>query len=240
MAYEAILRALADPTRRAILDRLRRGPLPVGEIARPLPVTRPAVSQHLKVLLDAGLLTMERSGTRNHYALRAEGVEPLSDWLGFLVADAWAARPAADAPEAERGYASALSVRLTPAEAWHLFTEDLALWWPVARESQSAREAGALPQAVVLDARQGGLWREVTFDGREAVWGRVRGAREASKLEVEWSLADDPSRVVVAFAREAGGCRVTLTHDSDEAAPMWEHAFGERYAAAAQSSLSNF
>ena len=55
MTYASAIAALADPTRRLILDRLRGGPLPVGDLARGLPVSRPAVSQHLRVLADAGL-----------------------------------------------------------------------------------------------------------------------------------------------------------------------------------------
>ena len=61
---ERVFAALHDPTRRAVLDRLRTGPKPVGEIARGLPVTRPAVSQHLKVLKDAGLVADRTEGTR--------------------------------------------------------------------------------------------------------------------------------------------------------------------------------
>src|ERR671923_224894 len=58
--------ALADPTRRAVFERLRGGPRPVGEIARDLPVSRPAVSQHLRVLKDAGLVTERRTGGEEH------------------------------------------------------------------------------------------------------------------------------------------------------------------------------
>ena len=66
--------ALGDPTRRAIFQLLAIGPRPVGEIAREMPVTRPAVSQHLKVLKDAGLVTDRQQGTRRLYSLDPEGV----------------------------------------------------------------------------------------------------------------------------------------------------------------------
>ena len=59
-----LISALADPTRRAVLEKLKDGPRPVGEIAKGLPVTRPAVSQHLKVLKDAGLVNDRSVGTR--------------------------------------------------------------------------------------------------------------------------------------------------------------------------------
>ncbi len=73
--------ALGDGTRRLILERLRRGPRAVGELAADLPVSRPAVSQHLRVLHDAGLVTYEPAGTRNVYRLRPQGAAPLREWL---------------------------------------------------------------------------------------------------------------------------------------------------------------
>jgi DNA-binding transcriptional ArsR family regulator len=69
--------ALGDPTRRAIFELLADGPRPVGEIARELPVTRPAVSQHLKVLKEAGLVVDHPQGTRRVYQLNPEGVGAL-------------------------------------------------------------------------------------------------------------------------------------------------------------------
>src|SRR5919205_1889432 len=71
MAYATTMDALGDATRREIMERLRGGPRPVGEIAAGLPVSRPAVSQHLRVLKEAGLVTGTRGGTRRVY-----GVEP--------------------------------------------------------------------------------------------------------------------------------------------------------------------
>ncbi|HEU0221039.1 MAG TPA: metalloregulator ArsR/SmtB family transcription factor [Paracoccaceae bacterium] len=75
------LAALADPTRRAIFERVARRPAPVGEIAAALPVSRPAVSQHLKILGSAGLVTCERDGTRHLYRLDPRGIGALRDWL---------------------------------------------------------------------------------------------------------------------------------------------------------------
>lgn len=68
MAYTDALAALADPTRRAIYESLRGAPRPVGEIAAGFPVSRPAVSQHLKALREAGLVVETRAGTRHLYA----------------------------------------------------------------------------------------------------------------------------------------------------------------------------
>jgi DNA-binding transcriptional ArsR family regulator len=84
MSYEAALEILADPTRRAIVDRLRRGPAPVVDIATGLPVSRPAVSKHLKLMLGAGLVTVRESGTRRLYALDLEKLDEVRHWLdGF-------------------------------------------------------------------------------------------------------------------------------------------------------------
>lgn len=78
------LTALADPTRRRVFESLRAGPLPVGALASRLPVSRPAVSQHLKVLSDAGLVTMQAQGTRRLYAIRPEGLAALRTWLDLF------------------------------------------------------------------------------------------------------------------------------------------------------------
>jgi DNA-binding transcriptional ArsR family regulator len=95
---DRVLDAVGEPMRRVLLRRLRGGPRPVADLARDLPVTRPAVSQHLKVLRDAGLVTFERTGTRNVYRLRPEGLAPLRSW----VEDLWGTALAAYAAEAER------------------------------------------------------------------------------------------------------------------------------------------
>jgi DNA-binding transcriptional ArsR family regulator len=78
---EAAFNAMGDPIRRRILERLRDGPSPVGELAAGLPVGRPAVSKHLKVLEGAGLVEHRSHGTRNLYALAPGGLAPLQRWL---------------------------------------------------------------------------------------------------------------------------------------------------------------
>ena len=78
------LDALGDPTRRQVFELLRRGPRSVGELAAELPVSRPAVSQHLRILEDAGLVTHRKDGTRNLYGLNGNGVVELRSWIdGF-------------------------------------------------------------------------------------------------------------------------------------------------------------
>ena len=73
--------ALGDPTRRAIFELLSAGPHAVGEIAEQLPVSRPAVSQHLRVLKDAGLVAERRNGTRRIYRLDPDGVARVRDYF---------------------------------------------------------------------------------------------------------------------------------------------------------------
>jgi DNA-binding transcriptional ArsR family regulator len=73
--------AIADPNRRHLLEELRRGPKTVNELASGLPVSRPAVSQHLKVLLDAGLVSAKAEGTRRIYAVSTNGFLKLNIWL---------------------------------------------------------------------------------------------------------------------------------------------------------------
>ena len=81
---ERALDALGDPTRRAVLKRLRRGGRSVGEIAGGMEVSRPAVSQHLKILKAARLVTVHAEGTRRVYTVDTRGIESLRKWLeGF-------------------------------------------------------------------------------------------------------------------------------------------------------------
>lgn len=84
MSYERALDVLGDPMRRRIMELLRPGPLPVGAIAERLPVSRPAVSRHLRLLTDASLVRHRAHGTRNLYEVDRRGLEEVRAWL-----DAW-------------------------------------------------------------------------------------------------------------------------------------------------------
>jgi DNA-binding transcriptional ArsR family regulator len=88
MTYGNGLAVLADPTRRKVFERLRAGPRPVNALAAGLPVSRPAVSQHLKALKDAGLVKERSEGVRHIYSLRREGLMELRDWLDSFWSDA--------------------------------------------------------------------------------------------------------------------------------------------------------
>jgi len=95
------LAALADPTRRQVFERLARRALSVGELADGLPVSRPAVSQHLKVLKNAGLVVDERDGTRRVYRVDPRGIEALRNYLDRLWDRALAAFRAAAEKETD-------------------------------------------------------------------------------------------------------------------------------------------
>ncbi len=84
------LAAIADPTRLAMVERLRRRPMTVGELAEQLPVTRPAVSQHLKILKQARIVTETRSGTRHIFNLSPEGLLELRAYVDEIWEDALA------------------------------------------------------------------------------------------------------------------------------------------------------
>ena len=91
MAYEKALSALADPTRRHVFERLRSGPKAVGAIAHGMPVSRPAVSQHLRALKEAGLVADRAEGTRRVYFIDPHGLGALRKWLDQFWDEALAA-----------------------------------------------------------------------------------------------------------------------------------------------------
>ncbi len=88
VTYGVVLDSLADPTRREVLDLVRRKPSSVREIADQLPISRPAVSQHLKILKDAGVVTSHPVGTRRVYTVTTDGLEVLRQWLDVMWRDA--------------------------------------------------------------------------------------------------------------------------------------------------------
>jgi DNA-binding transcriptional ArsR family regulator len=107
MSYEKSFAALADPSRRRVFERLRAGPLSVGAVAKGMPVSRPAVSQHLKVLKEAGLVTDRAEGTRRVYAIDPHGLAAVRSWLDQFWDDALAAFQAEveKKPKAKKGKA---------------------------------------------------------------------------------------------------------------------------------------
>ena len=88
MAYADVFTALADPTRRRILEALRKQPKTVGELAVGRPISRPAVSQHLKVLESASLVSVEPQGNRRLYSIKRDGLDDLRRYLESFWSDA--------------------------------------------------------------------------------------------------------------------------------------------------------
>ena len=101
---ERALQALGDPSRRQIFERLTQNPSPVGQLARELPISRPAVSQHLKVLKEAGLVFDRRTGTRRVYQVDPKAVEALREYFDSFWGHALASFRAAaeDQPRKDR------------------------------------------------------------------------------------------------------------------------------------------
>ena len=81
MGYQSTLEILGDPTRQVLVERLRTGPLAVGKLAAGLPVSRPAVSKHLRVMKEAGVVRMTEKGTRNFYELDLQTLDEVRRYL---------------------------------------------------------------------------------------------------------------------------------------------------------------
>lgn len=222
------LAALADATRRAIFEHLvRRGPLAVGEIAGAFPVSRPAVSQHLKALVDAGLVTASSAGTRRVYSVNPEGVSALHRWI-----DARWQQVLDTFERAARTEGAVMSVSAIPAvrktstvplgveAAFDLFTARVGEWWPTATHSIHEEDV----KEVRLEGRVGGRMVEVTTDGREYSWADVLAWNPPERFVLSWHPNLEPeaaSRLEVTFRAVEGGTEVVLVHSG------WEE-FGER------------
>jgi DNA-binding transcriptional ArsR family regulator len=101
-AMDAVLQALSDPSRRTVLEALRRGPATVGELAALLPIARPGVSRHLRVLREAGLVEVRQQAQFRVYELQPEPLAQLDEWLGHY-RSLWLQRMDALQTEVTRG-----------------------------------------------------------------------------------------------------------------------------------------
>src|SRR5262249_34539281 len=180
MAYGNALAALADPTRRRVFERLKSGPKAVGALARGMPVSRPAVSQHLKVLKEAGLVADRPEGTRRVYYIDPDGLGALRRWLGQFWDGALAGFAAAGQTKPRKGQRQmnrtvtiapvrkSIRVNADQAHAFEVFTSGLGRWWP------RTHTIGKPPmQTAVLEPRLGGRWYELSEDGSQADVGKV-------------------------------------------------------------------
>lgn len=217
--------ALGDPTRRTIFELLCRGPRSVGELAESVPVSRPAVSQHLRVLKDAGLVSDQADGTRRIYRVAASGVAQLRTYVeglwdialaGFASAVEQEARnvtkqeTTADAVVIEPVRKSVL-VKAPVNLAFEVFTARLSEWWPLATHSIGNEKA----QSAHVEGWVGGRVYEVGDDGSEADWGVVSAWAPPHHFAMEWRVnpaAPAPTAIDVRFSQEGDGTRVDLEH----------------------------
>ena len=201
--------------RRRILDELRAGPLPVGELADRLPVSRPAISKHLRVLESAALVRHQAHGTRRVYELDTRGLAALREWL-----DAWWEEPlkryAAHVeetlmPTTDTTIRKERDLSVAPERAFEVFTAGIADWWPVASHSVGGDDT----VNVTLEPRVGGRITETTRRGETHLWGTVLAWEPPHRLVVDWHpghAPDDATEVEVRFEPRPDGCRLVLEH----------------------------
>jgi DNA-binding transcriptional ArsR family regulator len=235
-AAERGLAALGDATRRRIVERLADGPCAVGDIARSLPVGRPAVSMHLRVLQDAGLVRHERAGNRRLYHVDPQGLAALRAYMDAYWSQALSAfEVAATArqkgqPMAVGSELSVLKTVVVPlplVEAFALFIQQ-DRWWPVATHHL----AEPALETVVLEPFLGGRWFERSADGREQDWGRVLVWRPPHQvvlswhMDADWTFEPDPARasvIDVRFLAEAAD-HTRLEYEHRQLEVYGEHA----------------
>ena len=236
-AVERGLAALGDATRRRIVERLAVAPSAVGDIARSLPVGRPAVSMHLRVLQEAGLVWHERAGNRRLYHLDAGGLALLraqidAYWSHALGAFASAASARQKGPamviDSELSVLKSIVVPLPLVEAFAFFIQH-DRWWPVATHHLAEPHG----DVIILEPFLGGRWFERSADGREQELGRVLVWRPPHQLVLSWLVGSDwayqpdpdkASEIDVRFLAEA----------SDRTRLEFEHRHLERYGTQAE------
>src|SRR6266511_4241855 len=229
---EAVLDALGDATRRRIVEQLRRGPVAVGELAARLPVGRPAVSKHLRVLEGAGLVSTAASAPATCTPWRRTVSSPCNSgssrrgtprWRGSPIGSrhgppAHGRRahgrnaPVAQLPPIRRQVVVPSSVEV----AFDVFTEEIALWWPL--EDHSVYGKGG-----DVAFRDGRLVERAADGDGEAVWGTVLDWQPPHRLRLTWhpgAGADRASEVEVRFAAITDDqTLVTLEHSGWERLP---------------------
>jgi DNA-binding transcriptional ArsR family regulator len=243
------LDALAVETRRAIYTMLLETPLSVGDIADRLPVSRPAVSQHLKVLLGAELVRVASVGNRRVYSADPRGIVALRDWVDRMwtlamgsFADFAQREMEDDMRKEESGrlepVVKIVTVPGEPRVVFELFTTRMGEWWPLNTHSIGGDDA--------VDARiepeVGGRIYEVTRQGQEHDWGRVSSWEPGSRVAFDWNPGlpvAQSTHVEITFHQTAEGTEVTLVHDGweargDEATRMraeydtgWDHVLAQ-------------
>jgi DNA-binding transcriptional ArsR family regulator/uncharacterized protein YndB with AHSA1/START domain len=256
------LAALADPTRRSIFEMLTAQPRSVGALSEELPVSRPAVSQHLKVLADAGLVSWRQEGTRRIYSVRRAGLAELSEWLDAIWDhaldryEAAARREHNDVTDGSAIIPPVIKTRQIPIpveDAFRLFTEGLDTWWPLHRFSVGVDVDGTPPTSVRFEERVGGRVVEVGSDGTEYTWAEVIGWQPPHRFVLAWHPAAQPkaaSILEVRFSAAEGGSELYLEHRAweefgddaielrDGYEPGWDTALAPFEAAAGERAMA--
>jgi DNA-binding transcriptional ArsR family regulator/uncharacterized protein YndB with AHSA1/START domain len=238
MANQNGLGALGDPTRRAIFERLAERPSAVGELARELPVTRPAVSQHLRVLKDAGLVIDRPAGARRIYQLDPAGVGDLRAYLDRFWTRALAAyKEAVEQPDEEVTMSTQVQDTTVRAEvvvdaplerAFSVFTEGFGRFKPPEHNMLQVEIA-----ETVFEPRVGGYLYDRGVDGSECRWARVLAYEPPHRVVLSWDISPrwqletDPEKTSeweVRFSAEAPErTRVELEHRNLERhGPGWQ------------------
>ena len=186
--------ALGDPTRRAIFELLADRPRAVGELASELPVSRPAVSQHLKVLKDAGLVVDQPAGTRRIYQVRPDGLGALRADLDRFWSKALAAFKAVveqptqeelmSTQATETSIRTAIVVEAPIDRAFSVFTEDFDRIKP--REHNML---GVEIAETIFDRREGGHIYDRGVDGSECRWARVLAYEPPDRVVFSWDIS---------------------------------------------------
>jgi DNA-binding transcriptional ArsR family regulator/uncharacterized protein YndB with AHSA1/START domain len=190
-----MLDAVGDPVRRRIVDRLAAGPLAVGEIAEHMPVGRPAISMHLRLLLSAGVVTARRSGNRRLYRLNPDAMHELQEhFRGY-----WEQAMAAFKDAAEEEASSVMDVKqreevMTTTTVTVKAPLDVAFrvfaglrWWPI--ETHHLAEPPG--EEAVLEPFVGGRWYERGPGSREQDWGTVLAWEPPHRILLSWHFSPD-------------------------------------------------
>lgn len=225
--HERQLDALGNAVRRAILVRLAAGPLAVGELSTHFPMSRPAISQHLRILKEARLVTCTAAGTRSLYAIDPDGFNELRRFFDQLWGSAlWSFKSKIERNEAmtidaDGSVRQSVTVAAPPHRAFHVFTADFDSWWP------RTHHIGKSPMTkAIIEGRVGGRCYSQQEDGTACPWGQVLVWEPPHRLVIAWQITAQwgfepdlahASEVEVRFVDAGGGqTRVELEHRSFE------------------------
>lgn len=229
MNVDVAFEALGDHTRRQIVGRLAHGAASVGELARTLPVGRPAVSMHLRVLREAGLVSARAEGTRRLYQLQPDALAAVRDYLDWYWTQALESfkqhvEAEGDKPmQPELKVTKSIVVDVPPKRAFEFFLAQ-ERWWPIATHHM-AEPPG---ESAVLEPFVGGRWYERAHDGSETDWGTVLAFEPPDRILLTWHMSadwthdPDPER--------ASEIEVTFQPEGrDRTRVVYEHRHLERY-----------